>query len=255
MKYGAQLFSVRDLCKTNEGLKDVVLKMKSLGYTSVQLSGFDYDATAARKILDDAQMNAGLTHISVQSLINDPDKIISDHKILGADTVGLGYPAGYTNGKTVKIEELISVISDSVKKIQDAGLTFAYHNHAMEFADMGGYRAIDVIFEKTDWNIILDAGWVNVTGTDTVKTIQWLAPRLRYVHLKDFHSYEKDGSKVNDIVPLYCGEVPFDDIIPAFIKAGTEVAYIEQDNANESPDPIACMKTSIDALKKKGWIK
>lgn len=44
MKIGAQLYSVNIKCKTEEGIRETIKAMKELGYESVQISGFEYDA-------------------------------------------------------------------------------------------------------------------------------------------------------------------------------------------------------------------
>ena len=44
MKIGAQMYTVREFCKTTEGLAESLKKIADIGYTTVQLSGVcDYD--------------------------------------------------------------------------------------------------------------------------------------------------------------------------------------------------------------------
>lgn len=49
---------------------------------------------------DELDLHIGLTHTSLNEIINNTDKVIADHLILGADVVGLGYPHGYVNTTT-----------------------------------------------------------------------------------------------------------------------------------------------------------
>ena len=45
MIIGAQLYTVRDFCKTTDALAETLKKVADIGYTEVQLSGVcDYDA-------------------------------------------------------------------------------------------------------------------------------------------------------------------------------------------------------------------
>ena len=53
MIIGAQLYSVRDKCGSEEGIKATLKKMKEIGYISVQISGFAYDAQKARDYADE----------------------------------------------------------------------------------------------------------------------------------------------------------------------------------------------------------
>ena len=47
-----------------------------------------------------------------------------------------------------------------------------------------------------------------------------------------------------------------DKIVQALVDVGTvKVAYVEQDNASQTPDPYGEMKKSIEAIKAHGWLK
>lgn len=251
MIIGAQLFSVRDVCQSQKQIRDTFRKLREIGYTSVQISGFSYDAEATRAAADEFDLHIGLTHTPIEKILNETDEVIRCHKVLGADVVGIGSPASYVfEDRTVDTDRLIAAFGDPVKKIEDAGLRFAYHNHYMEFKDLGGYNTMDVLFERTNWLFTLDTGWADYAGADAVKAIEKYADRLKYAHLKDFTRPE-DGSR--SITFIGNGVTPIDAIAAALKKAGTQVAYVEQDNAPESGDSIGEMKKSYDSLKAKGW--
>ena len=249
MIIGAQLYSVRDKCGSEEGIKATLKKMKEIGYISVQISGFAYDAQKSRDYADEYGLHIGLTHTAIDQIINNTQQVIQNHKILKADMIGIGFPGGYYNEGILETDRLIADLTPAVHAIEDAGLKFGYHNHAIEFKDLGGYYPLDVLFEKTNWNFILDVGWVDFAGADAVKAVEKYASRLQYVHLKDFRAAkdekEPDG---NRIVSLYKGNVPLDAILPALKKAGTKVAYVEEDNAVEK-NSYQEMQNSYEALK------
>ncbi|MEA4890156.1 MAG: sugar phosphate isomerase/epimerase [Clostridiaceae bacterium] len=257
MIIGAQLYSVCTRCDSNEGIRTTFKTMKEIGYNSVQISGFAYDARKTREYADEFDLHIGLTHTEIPEIINETDAVIKNHQILGADVVGIGYPGGYLTDGVVQVEKMIADLSPAAKKLEDAGLKLAYHNHYMEFADMGGYCAMDVLYEKTNWNFTLDTGWVDFAGADAVGAVKKYASRLQYVHIKDFRApkYENESS-VDRIVPIYYGATPMDEIMQALIDVGTvKVAYVEQDNAVQAADPYGEMKKSYDALKIRGWTK
>lgn len=258
MKIGAQLYSVRDCCANAEGIKAAFAELKKQGYTSVQVSGFPYDAEVVKAEADKNGLHIGLTHTSIPEIINETDEVIKKHKIMGADMVGIGGGHQYRdeNG-IVDVDKMVAELSSAIKKIYDAGLTFGYHNHAFEFFGEVGKRTIDEIYEKTDWKIILDTGWADLANSADIKEdIERFADRLVYVHLKDFKKkIEVDGKIVDQITPLYSGDTPIDYIIEALNKTDTLVAYVEQDNAPASGDSLNEMKKSIEGLKKKGWVK
>ena len=160
-----------------------------------------------------------------------------------------------TLGK-IRYEDLVRDLSPAVKKIQEAGLNFAYHNHHYEFFDLGGFTVMDYLYENTNWNFILDTGWVYYTGTDVPATIRKFADRLKYVHLKDFRVPLETAETDWGIVSLYEGGIDWDEIIKTLIDVGaTEIAYVEQDTASKMPDPYGEMEKSFKALKSHGWVK
>lgn len=258
MKIGAQLFSVRDKFSTDEETYNTLKAISSYGYTSMQVSGFPYDAKMLKKYADEFNLHIGLTHTAINDIINSTDKVIEDHIALGADVVGIGYPHGYVDMSTREITDikaLVESLKAPVKKINDAGLMFGYHNHDFEFKTTKGLCPIDYIFENTDWQFILDTGWSDFIGADTNAYIKKFTQRLKYAHLKDFRAPKADDKTESErIVSIYSGVTPIDDIMNALINAGVSVVYVEQDTAPNYPDSLLEMKKSIDALKNKGWI-
>ncbi len=257
MIIGAQLYSVFTKCGSEEGIRETFRTMREIGYTSVQISGFDYDARRTRGYADELGLHIGLTHTEIDEIIGKTDEVIRNHKLLGADVVGIGYPGPYRSGDEVDVERMIAELSPAAAKINDAGLKLAYHNHYMEFADLGGYCLMDVLYERTGWNFTLDTGWIDFAGADAVAAIKKYADRLEYVHIKDFRPARPDDASIVDrIVPLYDGAVPMDPIMQALNDVGTvKVAYVEQDNAAQAADPYGEMRKSYNALKAHGWIK
>lgn len=251
MKIGAQLYSVNVKCKTEEGIRETIQTMKAQGYESIQISGFVYDAEKIKAYADEFDMHIGLTHTPIPKIIEETDEVIRLHRIMGADVVGVGHPGEYVENGFFNVEKFIEDIEPAVKKIQEAGLGFAYHNHDFEFENKGGYCDMDVLFEKTNWYFILDTGWCDVAGADVFVAIKKYASRLKYVHLKDFReSREEDSNTIDRIVPLFHGKVPVLEIIQALKEVGTvEVAYVEQDTASKAEDPYAEMKESMEQLK------
>ena len=260
MIIGAQLYSVRVKCQNNDDIRSTFRALKEMGYDSVQVSGFPYNAAEVRSAADEFGLHIGLTHTAPADIINKTDEVIENHKILGADVVGVGGAFGiYVDKETgrIKIEEFMKDMAPAVEKLEAAGLRFAFHNHFKEFEDYGGYNIMDLLFEKTNWLFTFDTGWAHYAGTDVLALIEKYKDRLQYVHLKDFRKAETEGESPSSLIaPLYSGAVPVNEIIKKLIEVGTvKVAYVEQDNASDAADPIGEMKKSADGLKANGWIK
>ncbi len=258
MKIGAQLFSINNLCGTEEDLRKTFKAIKEMGYDYIQVSGFAYDAKMVREIADENGLKIALTHSPIPDIIEKTDEIIEKHKIMGADVVGIGNPGPYTvqEDNTVRLDDFINDLAPAAQKIEEAGLKLAFHNHFIEFYDRGGYTYMDRLYNETSWNFILDTAWVHYAGLDVIEIIKKYKDRLKYVHVKDYSVGGEDIQKVLDgICPLYEGLVPVDDVLKALEDVGTvEIAFVEQDNASKKEDPLGEMKKSIEGLKAHGWV-
>lgn len=54
-------------------------------------------------------MHIGLTHTPITKIIEETDEVIRLHKIMGADVVGVGYPAGYVENGIFNVENLLKI--------------------------------------------------------------------------------------------------------------------------------------------------
>ena len=133
------------------------------------------------------------------------------------------------------------------KKITDAGLRFAYHNHAFEFEDIGGAMAYDILIEEfPNLNFILDTYWVKYGGQcylDYIKRIG--AERMSNVHFKDMKEEPR-----GEICPCGVGVIDFAPVVELCNSLGIPNALVEQDNAPDTKDSFGQMKISCDNLKK-----
>ena len=80
----AQMYTLRDFCKTEEGFIDACRRVKRMGYDGVQLSGvIELDGKETKKILDGEGLKAVVTHISLDAMENHTEAVIERH--LGMD--------------------------------------------------------------------------------------------------------------------------------------------------------------------------
>ena len=125
MKIGAQLYTVREYCKTLENFAETLERIAEIGYTTVQVSGTcAYDAKWLKEQLDKNGLKCVLTHIPEAKLREDIETVCQNHRIFGAGCVGLGkynLPAEHLEAEYAKFVELYKPI---VKTIRDNGLYF-----------------------------------------------------------------------------------------------------------------------------------
>jgi sugar phosphate isomerase/epimerase len=242
MRLTLQLYTVRD--HLSQDLKGTLAKIKDIGLEYVEIAGdYGQSATEWRLILDELGLAASGSHIGVDALEADLDKVISDAKTIGysfiivpwvgADRYQDGWAAF---GKTLEAFG---------EKLKAEGLTLAYHNHDFEFANGDGlaelYGATDPALVQAE----IDVAWVALGGHDPAQRITELSGRVPLVHLKDF-----DKSKTPQWTPAGQGTIDYDAVLAAAEAAGVQFGGIELD---ESPgDPLDAVAASFEFLKSKG---
>lgn len=254
MKIGAQLFSVRDQAKTPEDIRKAFEKCRDMGYEVVHSSGLGpIDPYELRDISQEFGLPITITHTSPKRLEEDLDAVIAEHKIYGCPVVGIGsYPKSLRDGSFETWKGWYAKYLDISKRIEDAGLKFAYHNHNFEFDKLdNGTTIYDFLIEENEnWELIADICWIQYAGADLLKTLRRIKGRIRNAHLKDIKDFVN-----KDFCPLGQGIVTVEEALPVLVECGCEFAHVEQDNATTLPDPFGQMRDSADYLKKIGWLK
>lgn len=250
LKIGAQYYTIRDYCKTIEDFDLSCKKVSEMGYKAVQLSGIgDFSAEEIKPIIEKYGLYVVCTHRGADKYLNEIGKEIEFHKAIGCNILGLGsMPGGKIEEGT--IDEFVKNFKPVIEKINAAGLTFAYHNHAFEFQKIGGKHVFDIICEKlgnVPFKLILDVYWLAFAGIDPAKFIRKHKENIACVHFKDLSV----TGNMQFFAPVGEGNLDWGDIIAACDEAGIEYALVEQDNCYED-DPFDCLERSYNFLKSKG---
>jgi sugar phosphate isomerase/epimerase len=245
MRLSLQLYTVRDHLE-----KDPAATYKAIseiGLEYVEGGGSFGAATAqeGRKLLDDFGLKASGSHIGIDRLESELGKVIEEVNVLGAKYVIVPWlnPEVYAQGWH-GVAKRIEAIGH---KVNEAGLTLAYHNHDFEFKTEGK-PGLDVLFEATDPQAVkfeLDLAWVQIGGRDPALYIERFRDRLPLVHLKDF-----DPDKTPRWQPGGQGIVDWDACLDQLAKSNVEFAPIELDES--AIDPIEAVRQSVEFFKTKG---
>jgi len=250
MEIGAQLYSLRDYCKTPEDIRKTLKKVAKIGYTAVQISGIgQIDWSELRRYCDEASLKAVVSHIPPDRLLEQTDTIIAEHKILNCTNIGIGsMPARYYGGFD-GITAFVKDFAPVMKKINNAKMRFAFHNHAAEFEKFGIETYFKKLIEQTakhDMDFILDTYWTHFGGKDVVEQIEELKGRIRVIHFKDL-AIVKNESR---FAAIGKGNLNFEKIIAACKKTGIQHIQVEQDQFYGA-DPFEEMTASYQYLKEK----
>ena len=247
MKLGAQFYTLREKCKTPEELRNTFGVMKEIGYQVVQISGVcDIEAERLRDISEEFQLPITCTHKPLDAFINNTEELIEYHKIINCPVIGLGSMTLDYLESVEGAREFIKIMETPIKKIMDAGMTFAYHNHHLEFVDLGGTDVYTILLEEApDIHFIHDVYWTKYAGKDYLKYIKLIgeANRMTNIHFKDMKNAPQ-----GPICPCGEGVIDFAPIVKLCESVGIKYALVEQDNAPDLGDEYEQMKRSFDNL-------
>jgi sugar phosphate isomerase/epimerase len=244
-RIGAQLYTVRDLCKDAEAFDATMARLSEIGYKSVQISGVGPIAPEVlREICEKHSLAIACTHRGFPEYKDDIEGVIAYHKALGCDIAGLGGLFGeYRCTDVAKVDEGIEILNKATERLAEEGITFAYHNHAFEFARLdNGQRMFDRFVEKGKFSFILDTHWVAVAGISPAKLIEELGDRVAVLHYKDLKI--KLDSNSSTYAEVGYGNLDFDSIVKVSDKA--RWAMVEQDVCDG--DPVESLKMSYDYI-------
>ena len=260
MKVGVQFYTLRDYCKDLASFKETLKKVADMGFSTVQISGTcAYEAEWLRDALKETGLACILTHYNYNRIVNDTEAVINEHKTFGCKYIGVGALPGVFSSEKEKIPQycadFVEKAKPAAKKIAEGGCYFMYHNHAAEYENtVNGKNCMEYLsdsFTADEMGFTLDTYWVKKGGYDPVEEIKRLSGRLPCVHFKDM-MVEADGGRRF----TWCGNgiMDFSSIGQALRDAGTEYAFIEQDQTFDcEPDPFKCLYNSKKYLESIGF--
>lgn len=244
---GVQLYTVRDQLATD--FEGTLRKVAEIGFSEFEFAGY-YDRSPAqvRALLDELDVRAPSAHLGLNLFRADIDKLIGDANVIGHRY--LVVPSA--NGRTADgWKQLAADFNLYAEKVARAGMRFGYHNHAAEFADLGGgTTAYDILLQETDPGLVdfeLDLYWAVRGGQDPVAMFARSPGRFKLFHVKDMA--DRSGSQA--MAPVGEGEIDFAAIFAAAEQAGVQHYFVEHDNAAEYPaGSLASIATSYRNLRR-----
>lgn len=223
---GVQMYTLRKFCKTPEDISNTVQRLSKMGVRVIQVSAMGpIDPKELRKILDDNGIYAVSTHTSYDRIMNETDKVIEEHKILGCEAImcpSLGEEqsnAGYLTA--------VDKFNKVIPKVIENGLIIGYHNHGAEFEKFDGKKTgLEMLMNNCKGlEAEIDVYWVQYAGGDPAYWIQKYSGRVSEVHFKDMGITGKTQLQP----PIGEGNLNWERIVEACNKSGSRYCLIEQD--------------------------
>jgi sugar phosphate isomerase/epimerase len=142
------------------------------------------------------------------------------------------------------IKSSIDILNKTGEACKKAGITFAYHNHDMEFKEVDGKIPYDLLLSETDplnVKMELDLAWVTKAGKNPIDLLRKNPGRFPLWHVKDI------AKDLTTLEPVGEGVVPFKAIFAHATMAGMKHYFVEHDMP---ANPFASITTSFNNLKK-----
>ncbi|KAA5542892.1 sugar phosphate isomerase/epimerase family protein [Adhaeribacter rhizoryzae] len=241
---GLQLYSVKDVLEKD--LKGTLQQLASIGYTEAESypgqQGHYYGMEA--KAFGDMLRDMGITLVSSHVGSGNKDSkpgawqqanLMQNFPELAAKAAETGQKYitcssldGSLRKTTDDLKRTAELFNKSGETAKNAGLQFAYHNHAFEFEKIGDVMVYDYLLENTDPELVkyeLDLFWVVNGGQDPLAYFSKYPNRFPLCHVKDMD--KQDKSKNTEIGS---GAINYQQILKAAKEAGMKHYLVEQES-------------------------
>lgn len=257
MKAGLNLFSIRNLIKTEDDFLATAKKLRDMGYSYLQYSGAPFEPERIERVSRATGLPVYLTHVPMDRIIDDTEKLMDEHEMFGCKNIGLGMMPLEITVNDEKCKQKVAELENAAIRMEKRGFKFFYHHHHYEFyKNADGECVIDYIIKNAPHvNFTLDTYWLQYGGVDILSFIDKVKGRIGCVHLKDYRIFatENDGKYSLDpkFAPVGDGTINFPAVIAKMREAGAEYFFVEQDNAATLPDTLEQVERSIKYISAK----
>ena len=259
---GLQLYTVRDPLQSD--VRATLAEIAAIGYREVELFGlggedqgdkplFGLTAKEFAAALEDLGLRAPMAHIwggamNIAEIADLVGQVGVRHLVVPMAPEFVSIENGQFRMLGVTGRSQLDAIAERLNRqgelAKASGMGFGYHNHQMEFADLGDENAFDYLFAQADAELVkieLDIGWALFAGIDPLQVLKRYAGRIIAVHLKDhapppIGDGEFDPASIQaQLVEPGTGPTDFAPILAALDEIGVAHRFVEVD---VSPDPI-----------------
>ena len=182
-----ELYTVRD--ETKRDFAGTLRRVAEMGYPGVEFAGYGgLSEQAMTALLAETGLKVPGTHVGFDLLAGEHlDASIAYCRAIDCPLMVL--PSLPQAWRTLDGIRTLGPQLDAIGlRCRDAGITFGYHNHDFEFADIEGQTLFDQLLEFTDSDLVkieMDVYWVAYAGQDPLALLNRLGERVALIHFKD----------------------------------------------------------------------
>jgi sugar phosphate isomerase/epimerase len=240
---GVQLYTVRTLLEGD--FEGTLAGLAAIGFREVEFAGYHgRTPQAVRAALGRAGLVAPSAHVSIEAVRDDLPRVLEGALVMGHRHVVVAWLP--EQQRTVDGYRAAADLFNRVgEQAVAAGIRFAYHNHAYEFARLDGRMPYDVLLERCDPRFVafeMDLYWITKGGQDPVAYFARWPGRFPMVHVKD-----STGPPDHRMVDVGAGKIPWKAVFARREQAGIRHYFVEHD---APPDPLASVRRSYEYLRR-----
>jgi len=238
-----QLYSVRHDCVRDlPGTLEAVAKM---GYDGVEFAGYyGRSAKELRGMLDDLELRVAGTHIRLEALLGDAlAETVAFNRELGNRFLIVSSLSEERRSSREIWLETARIFDGVAERLAPQGMVTGYHNHHVEFTEMGGELPWDTFFGNTRREVVmqLDLGNALHGGGDPVAILERYPGRAVTVHLKEYAAgYNK--ALIGE------GDVRWEEVFRLCESLGGTQWYIVEQESYAYP-PLECVERCLRTLR------
>jgi sugar phosphate isomerase/epimerase len=243
----AQLYTLRDFCKTPNDIAQTLKRVRSIGYEAVQVSGIaPIPEEELKAMLDGEGLTCCATHEATRTILEDTASVIERLQKLDCQFTAVPSPGSYDLSTREAALTFAAKVDAAGRMMRMAGQTLCYHNHHLEFVRFDEKPLLEILYDETDSQSLqgeIDTYWIQYGGASPLEWCRKLHNRLPLIHLKD---YGISAEKQPVFRELGRGNLNWDEILPAAEAAGCQWFIVEQDTCER--DPFDALQISFEFL-------
>ncbi|NQU41801.1 sugar phosphate isomerase/epimerase [bacterium] len=249
---GAQLYTVREFCKTIDDIEKTLEKVREIGYEHIQVSGFGpVDPKDVAKLFEKTGVKCCATHMGWNEFVDKTDEMVEVHQMWNCKHPAIGgLFKGYEGAEGLK--KFIDEMPPVLEKLAAASMDFSYHNHNHELIRIGEPTWLEALYAQTDPKHLkaeIDVYWIQAGGGDPAQWVRMLGKRQPLLHLKDM---TMSAGREQRFAEIGEGNMNFKTILDAAEEVDVEYALVEQDQCY-GRDPFESLAISYRNLKAMGY--
>ncbi len=243
-KIGVQLYTLRSVMR--EDFEGTLRSVADVGYKEVEFAGY-YDRAPGeiRSLLSDLGLEAPATHVSLNQVRDDLDGTIAVAREVGHRYLVVPSLPQPERSRLDFYREVADLFNRLGERCREAGLGFAYHNHAFEFEPIDGRIPYDVLLESTEPSLVtmeLDLFWIRRGGYDPLAYFERFPGRFALCHVKDM---DEEGNMLD----VGAGVIDFAAIFARSEQAGLTHYIVEHDRPESPIESIRNSYRHLSALR------